>query len=585
MSNHIASKKIISRYLLVFCFYFFLVGKAYSQTVNTINIGVMSPILGGSRDAGEAHELWIRTALSTQQKLVTNKGIYEINLVMKDTESRESDEYCHEQAKELVDQDNVVAIIGPVSSGCVKSVLKGGVEVPIIATLASATSLNDERSPWFFRANGYDRIRIQKLWHYVDRQTVANQNYRWFVLHGDSKYGLGLVEDLREMVNGAVELETLNISSDSSQKVLSPALREALLNNDVHHNFFILGTSDRVIRAIKEITSIAAEHPLAHSIYTVGSSFELLRHSPPSLVTVGEMQFDLSQNSRLKPELERLQEQAKNLEKSLFPTTYQAARFIVPEALRRAIDNTDSLGDLGNLREQIRQQLEIGEFNSLQPPKMVSFNDGNMSDVFEFPIYGIAASFASLANDKENLAWIEFYNSETEFNYLESPIKTTFIAHGLENNTVDIQLRKGNKTVQQRRILNTKDGQKQEVTFHVYTPGNYEVYSTTASFPKFAEYKVSFSPFYLICLCAAFLAVFMKQKITKMTWAYRLELLFEGGVTGLAVAFVSTYIQYSVLPFTASDWNIINGVLYGFVGGWFGPMLITSLTSRVLPGK
>jgi ABC-type branched-subunit amino acid transport system substrate-binding protein len=557
----------------------------YAQQIATVNIGVMSPTEGGSRNAGEAHRKWITTALETQKNITTRHGVYTLNLIDRNTASQESNDYCYEQAKDLVQNEKVAIILGPVSSGCVKSVLSNELPVPVVTTLASATSLTENRNPWFFRANGYDSKRIQKLWNYVDKQIDRDRKQRWLILYEPSKYGMGLLQDLRGEIKDNIEPVVVLIGNDTEENILSDLIRSEFIEGDSLFNFFLLGTSDKVLRAIKEIEGITRDHNLPHNIYTVGSSLELLKYSPPSLVTVGEMRFDTTQNSRLKPELERILSLASKEQTSLYPTTYQAARFIIPQAITRALNSIDNPENLQALREAIRDHLEADEFDSLQPPKMVSFENGNMSDVFEFPIYRIKASYEEVPNGQIPAGWIEFFNSGVDFNYLEAPLKVSFVAHGLTNKDFSLELYKNGKKVQHSQSFRMQDGEHKQITFHVSTPGNYNIYSTTASFPKFASYNVSFSPFYLISLIAAFVAVFLKQKLSQVSWAYRFELLIEGGVIGLGVAFISTYIQYSVLPFTASDWNIINGILYGFVGGWFGPMLITSLTSRVLPGK
>jgi ABC-type branched-subunit amino acid transport system substrate-binding protein len=578
---------IIRKLQFSFCFFFFFFSfSGYCQQDITVRIGVMSPQQGSQRATGEAHDFWVKLALTPNGKIVNEQRVIRIEAVFRDTRSSESDTHCLEKAKELVEIEKVAMIIGPVSSGCVRSVLSGDLKVPIIATLASATSLTEKRNPWFFRANGYDKIRIENLWKYIDATLNRTRENKWIVAHDTSDYGMGLLSDLTSTISDSIVLTPFKIPEDDRIKVFRESTITEIKAGKSFFNFFVFGTGDKVLKTLHEINQLTLENQIPHQIYTVGSSKNLLKNSPQSLVTIGEMQIEKSQGSKIKPEVSRLIQQATQRHLALHPTTYQAARFIVPEVIRRVLKSQPSIPKIETLRDIIRQELEDNEFESLQPPRRIKFNKGNMSKIFEFPIYQIKPHYTKINSFEQDIGWIEYLNDAADVNFMESPLKVDLVGHQMEGEEISLSLyRDGKHLVKVKKHKILENNKPFSVPFHLYRPGSYHVISNISSYPEKSHYKVSFSPLYFICVLSAFLAVFLKQKMTQISWPYRMELLIEGALVGVAVAFISTYIQYSVLPFTSNDWNLINGVLYGFVGGWFGPLLITSLTSRVLPNN
>ena len=569
----------------LFCiFIFFFSSLANGQQDITIKIGVMSPKYGPQRTIGEAHDFWVKLALTSYGKIVNEQGVIRIKAIYKDTKSNESDSSCLEQAEELIAQ-GALLIIGPVSSGCVASVLSGDLQIPIITTLASATFLTEKRSSWFFRANGYDKIRMQKLWKHIDVSINHKLKHKWIVVHDTSEYGKGLLSDLKATINSAFKTKIIKIPQDETQVIFQDSTVTEVYKEDDFINFIVLGQGDKVIKTLNEINEFTKKNQIPHQIYTVGSSINLLNNSPKTLITVGEMQIDQTHKSKFTPEIERMVQQAMNRQHSFYPTTYQTARFIVPTAIHRALKDKVKIPEINTLRKIIRQELENGEFDSIQPPKRVEFNEGNMNEIFEFPIYQVNPVYTKIKSAEGNIGWVEFLSETAKVNYMESPLKVTLVGHQLNGEQIKLSLyRNGEELIKEKKIKLTND-KKVTIPFHVNFPGSYHIVSNISSYPEEIEYKVSFSPLYFICILSAFLAVFLKQKMTKISWVYRIELLAEGALIGIAVAFISTYIQYSVLPFTATDWNLINGLLYGFIGGWFGPLIITSLTNRVLPGS
>ncbi len=553
-----------------------------------VRVGVMSPKVGPSRDAGESHDYLVSVALASHGKIVVNDQVVSITPVFIDTQSQESDAVCRDQARRLLEEKNVALIIGPVQSGCVKSVLSGNLPVPVITSLASATSLTANRNPWFFRANGNDKARLRKLWKHIDGVLTERSASQWMIIHDTTRYGDGLREDLQSILpsHKVYTLDQLN----------QPLARQEILQwfgrNDRNHNVFLLGITDTVINGYNLISELARQAGNQPNIFTVGSSQRLLSSNPLGIVTVGEMTLRNNGSRILEDELARMSMASAAHGFTLYPTTYQAARFIVPQAIERALqqllaaspDFTLNAETGQRLREAIREQLENGTFSSLQPPQFVNFTNGEMSSIFDFPINKINATYVRLDRPTSDISWVEFLTEQKHVNYLESPILVTIVGHNLRGSPVTLSLVKEGKVLTRTEPLTLPDKDPQQVSFHVTTPGDYEIHSSQLAYPAHASVSVTMSPFYLVCAASALIGVLMKQKIIQMSWGNRLRVVLEGMLAGFAVAFLSTYIQYWILPVAKSDWNILNGILFGFMGGWFGPMIIKTLTSRLMPG-
>src|ERR1043166_8577474 len=100
-----------------------------------IAIGVISPSGGGrSTRAGLSHASSIRMGLEHAGRVI-RAGNVSVKLRTLYKNDRGDPATSVELAKELVERDGVVAILGPVNSGCTKEVLNAGLSVPVISAL------------------------------------------------------------------------------------------------------------------------------------------------------------------------------------------------------------------------------------------------------------------------------------------------------------------------------------------------------------------------------------------------------------------------------------------------------------------
>lgn len=564
---------------------------------DVVRVGVLSPERGSLMSMARARKHWIDMAFRGNETVLADSPI-SIELIYADTRSQETDEFCADNARELLEAGAVI-LIGPVRSGCVKSVLDARLEVPFVTTLASATDLTAQGNEWFFRANINDLRRLQTLWEEVQaqrrREPVAGATVlpiENVALHEASKYGRGLAEDLLEVVRpDDVIIQELDQEMSADE---AAALLGALLDQQPERqiDLFLLGSAPEpaISAMLQAIREVFYDEPRIHAIYTVGSSIELLQFSPMGVITVGEPALGEVHSSPLEAEIaQRIQQAPENLD--FYPTTYQLARFVVPRAIALAAKDVADLTDLGAMRNAIRHHLATYRFDSLQPPAQVHFSDGEMEPLFDLPVYEIAPEFRRLNAASAESGWIEYPDGALRMNFLETPMKVRVLGHQTEGSAVTLSLyrQRGEdgelENTGQSAELDLADGAASTVTFHIRQPGNYSVRSNLQSYPAQFTVDAQVSPFYFICVFAALLAVLLKHKFVQISWPMRLELFVESTVAGLAVAFISTYIQYSLLPVSPLDWNLINGLLYGFIGGWFGPALITHWSDRVIPSR
>lgn len=555
---------------------------SFAQDI-TLNIGILSPLSGHTSEYGKAHEFWIEDVFSRYARLEVNGYSIVLNPVSFNTRSMGDDRFCRDKAEELLEVHGVVVILGPVRSDCVKSVLSAGLAVPVISSLASATSLTNGNAGWFFRANGNDRRRVRKLWNHITTINHAPMEQQWIIVHDESRYGKGLRDDLeKEMVN--IEPRIIEVSRDSAREDVFAALSQVLDAPDKMQNIFLLGDTKSVVNSLMATNLITGDELRNVRIFTVGSPSQLLKAGRLGVTAVGELQMRESEGVRLGNELESALARSRNENIPFVPTTYQLARHIVPAAVARALEKVGA-ENLSALRSAVREELATGQFDSLQPPDKVSFQGGEMNDIFEFPIYQILPTFNRVDESRDAHGWVEFTTGHGNVNFLETPIQVSYIPHNLQGTLSTFTLsKKSGEDVAQQEVL-FGEAKQQQLQFHTLLPGDYVVTTGATSYPAQVSFKVGFSPFYLCAIFVAVISVIIKHKFASIAWPQRIEVILEGTIIGVAIAFMSTYVQYSVVPVATSDWNLLNASMYGFLGGWFGPTIVKSLAQIAIPSE
>ena len=300
---------------------------SYAQNTNVV-IGIFSPTSGKTQETGQAHNHWVEHAFErTGTSIRGLNRSFSIERIKINSQS--VDASCERKLRDFVrDYPNSVAIIGPVRSGCVESILAADepIPIPIISAMASATDLTEAEQQWFFRANTNDRNRLRELLNYVRQSTdTYTTDEKILIYDGMSKYGLGLRDDLLHLEQG---IENLSIENALA---MSPIEQRHLVNSK---HVFLLGDSEstgNLIAAISEYSEPLSEKT---RIYTVGES--IVDWKMENVITVGEVAFPDSDAIDATRELRRIAADANEHGVRFYPTVYTAARHILYSALESA---------------------------------------------------------------------------------------------------------------------------------------------------------------------------------------------------------------------------------------------------------
>ena len=141
----------------------FMLSGCGSEDSNVIKIGFNIPLTGDIPKVGEASKFaaeMLKEDVNSQGGITVGGKKYTLEFVYEDNESKA--ESAVNAALKLIDQDGVVAIIGPNSSK--QAVPAGGTandnETPMISPWSTNPDTTKDR-PWVFRAAFLDPFRVR----------------------------------------------------------------------------------------------------------------------------------------------------------------------------------------------------------------------------------------------------------------------------------------------------------------------------------------------------------------------------------------------------------------------------------------
>lgn len=564
---------------------FYLLSFGFAQGKSILVVGVFSPESKASSSIGSAHHYWNQAGLEYAGNNLTEFGDYQVQIEFIDTKSEDSD--CREKYDAFLQRfKNAILILGPVRSGCIKNIHTKDVALPIISSLASATELTEVdniKSPWFFRANITDKTRLNKLISFIESKPEYKNNAPFLIYDNLSAYGKGLKNDFIDLNN----IDDENVINIEAALLAEGSLLEKIIDNNKISNVFILGASTRAMKVANKLSDIGKSYlNKSFFLFTVGSSPNMLQSSPYGLITIGEASFKEHQSSKYRIERARISEQVIKSGNSFYPTTYASARFIAPEVIKaglKQIKSSNKPFSIKRLRSYMKEILASGyEFNSLNPPDILKFDiSGNLDAEFEFPIYELEPAFKKINIDNAELPWIEILAQSKFVSFLESPVSITLFGHNTDKYNIDISLKEvDGATLYTESNITLNNGETKQVSFHVKQPGKYEFTSNRKIFPADTEVHVELTLFYFVCFISAFIGAFCKLKTFQNDDGFHYGDYIQGAIIGLILAFASTYVKYSLVPVVETDWNLLNGAMYGFIGGFFGPWIVHIVASK-----
>lgn len=201
-----------------------------SKGQDTFNIGLAISMSGGTALFGEG----VKRGVDLAVKEFNDAGGFEgqkANLVLYDDEAKP--EKSIEIVQKLINQDNIVALVGPANSGNAMAHIPFVQEakIPEVVPVATGTKITQEYQDadknYIFRVAPLDGVQVSAiLKELIDKQGLTKLG----VIHDTEGYGQGGREDILKQMKENYNMEPTVISAfDPKELNLEPSIRE--MNN------------------------------------------------------------------------------------------------------------------------------------------------------------------------------------------------------------------------------------------------------------------------------------------------------------------------------------------------------------------
>jgi ABC-type branched-subunit amino acid transport system substrate-binding protein len=411
-------------------------------------IGVISP--DDYRAIGRAHRATIEIAKEDLNNSIrVGNGLRAVRFVSAVDRGRAR---VADAARALV-EEGVVAILGPVDSDSTRAIIDAGLNVPILSALSTAESLTEDRDPWFFRVTLGDRERISRYLAELRRDDGALSDRiprpRVVIYESSSAYGSGLARELRAQLEDEIDREiTWNeLVGDNLQ---NPAGRERVRVGDGFHpegirklhpapsTVFVLGKSNHsglIAQGVRTwLQRTPDESPPEPRFVLVGNDGDLRKFAPQGSWTIGEPTITSSEGTAVASLRRRFVQKTDADAGDFVVTAYEAARYVVPEALHYALGHLASgqpLPPPTEIRNRLREALDTRSFSSIEPWRHISFGDGAMRGAPRLPVYQLVSEFRVRATSNQP-SYIEV-KAPRQIGLLEGPLRFQVIPHAVEH--------------------------------------------------------------------------------------------------------------------------------------------------------
>lgn len=507
---------------------------------------------------------------------------------------------CRTEASEVIGEENVVAILGPVSSDCTEEILSDTLGVPVLSSLSTAPDLGSE-SEWFFRTISDDEDRIQTLLDTARAQGVPVDSS--IAIYKPTRYGRGLLRQVQEEVrnldshhqfpwNEVIPPQGHGITiSDSFQEFLAQ-------HHDVKH-VFMLGSSIRISSVLRSLRRTIVRHGSRPSFSLFGSR-EYALDVPPQTWIVGSARVRSSTN--LITELSEA-----DTGKNLFIPSMDAA-VALRRALRKVFKESEDRPSPDELREGLTDKLENGSFHSVERRRLITFTDGEIDEPANTPIWKVSSDREiDNLNREKTESWVEIDVVKKPDGHLEGPIVVELIPRGddLVNKTLTLYAGgMGGNGVPITDVTLDRSGTRVRFapSFLSSTPFPESFYLDTDQTPLSEQTHISGLAWPRSYLIAGLLALFGallysrykkrgsadQDEDTPAAWS--ISSYAQRCVAGILIAFLVIHVgplletgPLSTIPipqFGASTW--INAMVSGLLGGWLGLNPIVGLVASVI---
>ncbi|MBP7654325.1 ABC transporter substrate-binding protein [Candidatus Dependentiae bacterium] len=154
---------------------------------NVIKIGAIFAYTGGASFLGEPER---KTAMMLEEKINKQGGINgsKVQIIIKDTAG--DPQKALNAIKELVQKENVVAIVGPTTSGVSLAIKNemNNMQTPLISCAAAEDIVVPvENSKWIFKTPQSDRMAVEKIFKLMKEMKIT----KIALITADKGFGLG----------------------------------------------------------------------------------------------------------------------------------------------------------------------------------------------------------------------------------------------------------------------------------------------------------------------------------------------------------------------------------------------------------
>ncbi|MBD3292577.1 MAG: ABC transporter substrate-binding protein, partial [Armatimonadia bacterium] len=141
------------------------------QSADPIKIGGIFATTGPASSLGEPEA---NTALMLMEQINADGGVdgREIEILIRDTKGQETEGLT--VVKELIDKENVVAIVGPSRSGTTMAIIEEiqSSEIPLISC-AAARAITEPVKEWVFNTPQSDEDAVTKIYDYLNAEGMS----------------------------------------------------------------------------------------------------------------------------------------------------------------------------------------------------------------------------------------------------------------------------------------------------------------------------------------------------------------------------------------------------------------------------
>ena len=575
-----------------------------------IHLAVLSP--GGNPvldRIGELHDASARAAIQLEGALLSGDESMS-RLTLHHLRGGPDPSTCQQSARRAVETFGAVALLGPVTSGCTRAVLRADLDVPVVTSLSTASRLDTVGGEWLFRTIAHDRRRISTYVRTVRPRDDGTRIEGGFALYENSVYGRGLRNHVIEQAS--IEEDHTHrwdriIDHEASRhgEIIFTEEFRRMLTQHGHQipTVFVLGTgrAAAITRAVADVLDPTGQSP---NFVLVGSSDA--EELPDRTHIIGEPRVGTSEN--LLSGIDRTL-----ISESHYVSTLDAG-LVVRQAIGRVLATDTVEPDRAAFRKALRRELSEGSFESSERYRTIQFDGGEVRDPPRTPIFELSLHrVQTTMNPDETKPWVEIRIVSQPAHHLEGPLVAELIPHGAELAGTQVTLsalRPSGETVPLvEQVALQREGTLVSFVPSFWTnpfPGSLRL-TTNLTPPGESVRTAEFGWPFSYPLAAAFALVgavlFTRYRARnegdpRSSWwkAGKVRSYGERCVAGLVIAFLILHVGplldppqiesaslLSKIPiprFHSSWW--MNAALSGLLGGWVGLKVIVGFVAGLI---